>query len=204
MALEKSVSTIRLPRNNHKKHHRASKIANTSSLLESQTPTYLENMSKTSPLPLRRTPPIPTGSSLPFAAPSTLKFKTLRGGRDQKTKLLTFVGPQPIQPSKFTRISIREKLENSFLNTAHVAILKVILAINLATDDDVPPKILSFLSFQIDHKIAKRINLKRIRPHPAKCPPIQDSTVPANNCGIHHAMPHLAMKLLQTLASTSQ
>eukprot|EP00268_Persea_americana_P019381 TRINITY_DN19939_c0_g1_i1.p1 TRINITY_DN19939_c0_g1~~TRINITY_DN19939_c0_g1_i1.p1 ORF type:complete len:153 (+),score=7.37 TRINITY_DN19939_c0_g1_i1:45-461(+) len=126
-------------------------IANTSASLESRTPTYLENMNKTSPLLLQRTPPIPAGPGLPLAAPSTLNFKTLRGGGNQKTDLLPFVGPQPIQLSQFTRISVRETLENSFLSNAQFAILKVVVAINLAAEDGTPPKILSFLSFQIDH-----------------------------------------------------
>ena len=79
------------------------------------------------------------------------------------------------------------------MSNAHFAILKMILAINSAIEDDAPLKILSLLSFQVDYKIENIINLQRMH-RPVKCTLIQDLIVPANDCAEHYAMPHVAMK----------
>ena len=94
------------------------------------------------------------------------------------------------------------KLENSFLIKAHFAILMVILDIRSVVNDKEPLKILFFFSFQIDYKIANDIMLYKIRSHPTKRPPNQDSVTSRI---LFWAAPWKTtpVNLLQTLKATS-
>ena len=106
---------------------------------------------------------IPTNPGLPLAAPSTLNLNTLGEGGDQRTTLLTLLGLHHMHASQLRRITLRLKLENSFLIKAHLAILRVILSINTGMEEKSPWKILSFLSLHMDHKIAIGSILQRVR-----------------------------------------
>ena len=61
-------------------------------------------------------------------------------------------------------------------------------------DDEEHLKIISFLSFQTDHKIVNGIMLHKIRPHPTKHPSNQDSATSTILFGQHHEKPHLPIK----------
>eukprot|EP00268_Persea_americana_P028355 TRINITY_DN27534_c0_g1_i2.p1 TRINITY_DN27534_c0_g1~~TRINITY_DN27534_c0_g1_i2.p1 ORF type:complete len:150 (+),score=11.45 TRINITY_DN27534_c0_g1_i2:1136-1585(+) len=149
MALEESLYTISASLQYLENKRRASKIANTSTSLES-----------------------------PLESPSTLNFKTPPGGGDHVTDLLTLEGPHPIQSSQLNRISFKLKLENSFLTRTHLATLKSILDAKSADDIEDPLKIRSFLSFLIDHKMANGVTSIRCgyalqSGHPSKTLPHQ-------------------------------
>ena len=140
---------------------------NTSTSFESHTPKCLENINNTLPLLLLSTPPISTGFDFPLI---DIKFKNTNGGGDHRTDLLTLKGKTLIQTSRLKRKSLRLKLENSFLTNTHFTVNRVILSINYAKKEDAHLKILSFLSLQIDQRIAqkkkKKASSKRICPTP--------------------------------------
>lgn len=63
--------------------------------------------------------------------------------------------------------------------------------------DPPPRKILSFLSIQIDHRIAMGTSCKRVNPHPWKGTILHASTKLNNVLGTHHEKPHLKIVLFQ-------
>lgn len=89
---------------------------------------------------------IPAGPSLPIVTLSILNLRIPRGGGDQIINLLTLVGPHIIQAYQFTKISLREGLENYFLINVHFTILRETLSISFAGEDDIPLKIPSFVA----------------------------------------------------------
>lgn len=101
-------------------------------------------------------------------------------------------------------ISLRERLENSFLTKAHFIILRETLSNNIARRKEIPLKTLLFLPLQLVHNIAKGILCHRIRPQTPKQFPNQDWSASVMDFGQHQAIPHLAMKWLQMLATSSQ
>ena len=117
--------------------------------------------------------------------------------------LLSLKEPHPKQAPQLEIISLKVKSENSFLTKTHFAILKVILDIKYVVDDEEPLKILSFISFQIDHKIVNCIMLHKFGPHPTKHPPNYDYATSIILFGQHHEKSHLPIKLLQTLKAAS-
>ena len=78
------------------------------------------------------------------------------------------------------------------------------LEIKSATEEEEAEKILPFLSFQMDHRIAKGTNLHKTHPHPKKQPPNQDSMASTIFFRQHQARLHLPMKLFQTQTATLQ
>lgn len=109
-----------------------------------------------------------------------------------------------MQASQFRRMLLRFKLENSFLTKAHLAILKAIFEANSSKEEELSPKILSFLSLQMDYKVAKWTILQRIRSHLAKGLPNQDSAAFTIEPEQHQERSHLTIKANHMAAATSQ
>lgn len=72
-----------------------------------------------------------------------------------RTDLLTLAGLHPIQAFPTYKDTIKSKIRELLSNQCHFAILKATLAISIVGEEEVPLKILSFLSLQLDHEITK-------------------------------------------------
>lgn len=126
-----------------------------------------------------------------------IKFQSsIYNGGTQLIILLMTWGQQPREASKLCNTSSNLTQQKFLLADAQLAIFKVTLGRSSSTEVDVPLKILIFLSFKIDHRIAKETNLKSNDPHSKKGTEFQAS-MSTKDLGERHGTPQLERTLFQ-------
>lgn len=123
----------------------------------------LRDIANTLPTQLRSTPPMLTVPSLPLFTLSMLNFNTPEIGVAQDTAFLTLGAPQKREASQFDKTQSTFMPSNSPLQETHFAI-----CIASSTTITSPLETLLFISFYMDHKIAKGIILYLTEPSPKK------------------------------------
>lgn len=125
--------------------------------------------------------------------------------RETKARpLFLLLGQHAKHTSQLNKMSFEVRLAYSFLAEARLAIPDNTIDVRFAVAVASSLKILSFLSFQIDHNIAKGAILHRIRPHPERGTHLQDSANSAKEEGVHHAIPHHRNRWFHMEEATSQ
>lgn len=201
-ALAKSLSTINFAWKDFENKLRASKIAINSASLDSLTPTLLENISRISPLEFRNNTSNTYWPQLARSNSVKIKLQTTRGRPIYHP--LTFLFPKTKTTSQLNRMSFILMFSNSFLTKAHFATLRLTSIISLANEDEEHVKILQFLSFQMDQRIANGMILHNTSPHPRKGPHPQYWTSFGIALEKHQSNPNLLRKWYQTWEATSQ